>query len=207
MLFTDGFFEESNEINGKGVEMLATRVGRWKNEKYGLPGRTLETFNPDKGHVYRRYWIPYKKGEEEPRYKFIKALLDDNKYLGKEYRDNLLNKSKITRERLLYGNFEYDDSPGKMFQYDPLHDLKTNPIAGTGKKYITCDPARKGRDRAVIAVWDGFKIIDSFTFKKCGLDEIEKKILEFAEKYHIPMRQVIVDEDGLGGRDHRSPKV
>lgn len=194
MLFTDGFFEESNEINPKGVEMLQTRTGRWKNEKYGLPARTLETFNPDKGHVYSRYWLPFRDKKETPKQKFIRALLSDNKYLGEEYFQNLVNKSKITKERLLYGNFDYDDTPGKLFVFDALQDLRTNPIYNK-TKYIVCDPARKGRDTAVITVWDGFEVIDYAVYPISTNDILENRIKELASKHGIPMRQVIVDED------------
>lgn len=197
LLFTDGFFEESNEIHPAWVEALSSRVGRWKNVKYNLPGRTLETFNPDKGHVYMRYWLPFKEKRETERKKFIQALLSDNSYLGKEYRENLEDKSKIMQERLLYGNFDYDDTPWKLFDYDALQDIRTNP-SSLGFRCIVVDPARKGKDRATITVWDGFEIIDYKIFETCTLDQIELQVKKFSDKYQIPMRNTIVDGDGLG---------
>lgn len=196
LLFTDWFIEESNEIHPKGIEMIKTRVGRRKNTNYKLPARTLETFNPDKGHVYSDYWLPFKEWKELPYRKFIRALVTDNKYLSQDYIASLYNKSKITRERLLEWNFDYDDSPWKMFWFDELHDMKTNPIFN-GIKYIVCDPARKWRDTAVITVWNGFEIIDHKVYAISTNDILEEKIKEFAQRYEIPMRNVIVDEDGV----------
>jgi len=47
----------------------------------------------------------------------------------------------------------------------------------------------------VITVWDGFEIIDKAVYKISTNDQLEDKIKEFSNKYGIPMRQVIVDED------------
>jgi len=87
--------------------MIKTRVGRWMNgkEQNGIEKInpiTFETFNPDKGHVYSRFYQPYKKGEESERRKFIPALLTDNSYMPPSYREDLEHASRVTRERLLY---------------------------------------------------------------------------------------------------------
>lgn len=43
---------------------------------------------------------------------------------------------------MLYGNFDYDDTPNRMFNYDNMLSMfTTNPIR-RGKKYITCDISR-----------------------------------------------------------------
>lgn len=75
-----------------------------------------------------------------------------------------------------------------------MQDLRTNPLYNK-TRYIVCDPARKGRDTAVITVWDGFEIIDKAVYPISTNDILEEKIKEFADKYGVPMRQVIVDED------------
>ena len=201
-LYTDWFIEESNEINALGVEMIKTRVWRWMNWKEQnwiceINPITFETFNPDKGHVYTRFYQPYKKWEETSRKKFIPALLTDNSYIPKSYIENLKNASKITRERLLYWNFEYDDTPGKMMTYDAIQNLSTNPIYNW-KKYIICDPAGKWKDTATITVWQGLEIIDFFTFAISTTVQIQDKIKELAQRYKVPMRNVLVDYDGLG---------
>lgn len=130
---------------------------------------------------------------------FIRSLATDNKYNDQRYLDKLkFHKNIIIRERLFYGNFDYDDTPGKLFSYDDLQDLITNPN-NFGDKAIICDPARQGRDTAVITVWNGFTPIAYAEYKKCTNDILEAKIKEFAQRFKVNMRYTVVDEDGLGG--------
>jgi hypothetical protein len=42
---------------------------------------------------------------------FIPALATDNKKLPKTYIEQLMRSDEVTKQRLLYGNFEYDDTP------------------------------------------------------------------------------------------------
>jgi hypothetical protein len=37
-----------------------------------------------------------------------------------------MRADKVTKERLLNGNWEYDDDPTKLYQYDDINDLFTN---------------------------------------------------------------------------------
>jgi hypothetical protein len=48
--------------------------------------------------------------------------------------------------------------------YENILELFNSPLSFTGKKYITADIARFGSDKAVIMVWDGWDIIEIFTF-------------------------------------------
>ena len=58
---------------------------------------------------------------------FIPALATDNPFITKSYIDQLSKADEITKQRLLYGNFDYDATPGRLFSYDSLTDLFTNP--------------------------------------------------------------------------------
>lgn len=199
--YTDGFIEESQQVDLSVVETLQTRVGRQMNAEYNLTPRILETFNPSKGHIYRRFWQPseFKDNDMPANRVFIRSLATDNKYNTKEYLDKLkYHKNPIIRERLFYGNFDYDDTPWKLFDYDNLQDLATNPN-NFGDKAIVCDPARQGRDTAVITVWNGLTPIAYAEYKKSTNDILEAKIKEFAQRYGVNMRDTVVDEDGVGG--------
>lgn len=199
--YTDGFIEESQQIELSVVETLQTRVGRQMNAEYNLPPRILETFNPSKGHIYRRFWLPseYKDNDMPGSRIFIRSLATDNHYNTEQYLNKLkYHKSLIIRQRLFYGNFDYDDTPGKLFEYDDLQDLATNPN-NFGEKCIVCDPARQGRDTAIITVWNGMTPIAYAEYKKSTNDVLEAKIREFSQRYKINMKYTVVDEDGLGG--------
>ena len=105
----------------------------------------------------------------------------------------------ITRERLLYGNWEYDDSEGKLFKYDSIISSFTNQYVTGGDKYISVDVARYGSDSSVVVVWNGW-IVDSITkFNKIGIDVLQRNVLDIATKNKVQRTSIIIDEDGVGG--------
>jgi len=65
-----------------------------------------------------------------------------------------MKSDEITKQRLLYGNFDYDDTAGKLFRYDEILDLFESNIEPSNKRYISCDVARLGKDTTVISVWE-----------------------------------------------------
>src|SRR5690606_39109659 len=75
----------------------------------------------------------------------------------------------------------------------------TNTFVLSGERFITGDIARFGRDKTVIGVWDGFRLIKVIEYGKNSVTEAALKIQELAEFYSVPMSNVIVDEDGVGG--------
>lgn len=196
--FTGWWVEESGEVHADAIEVLLTRIGRHMNEEYGLIPKLLETFNPNKGHVYLDFFKPYKENKLPLSMVFIPALVTDNPKISKDYIENLKNlKNKVMQERLLYGNFEYDDTPGKLYPYDDLCDMRTNPIT-TGEKYLICDPARLWEDRAVEMVRYGREIREIIVYEKCLITELENDLKTRSQSHHINMSRTLVDADGLG---------
>lgn len=196
--FTGWWVEESGEVHSDGIEVLLTRIGRHMNEEYGLIPKLLETFNPNKGHVYSDFYKPYKDNTLAQEIVFIPAVVTDNPKISKEYIQNLRDlKNKVMQERLLYWNFEYDDTPGRLYAYDDLVDMRTNPI-NNGEKYIVCDPARLWEDRAVFMIWDGREVKEIIVYEKCLLTTLEEEMRKKAQLYQINMSRVLVDADGLG---------
>ena len=195
---TGGYIDESAEIDGQCISILSTRVWRQKNEEYWLAPKILEWFNPDKWHVYRRFYKPYKDWTL-PEYRvFIPALATDNKRLPKSYIDQLKKTNEVTQQRLLYGNFDYDDTPGRLFDYNSILS-SFNPKAPYNKKrFISCDVARQGKDKCVIFVWEWFNIIDYTIFDKCSITECIDEIRYYQNKYWIDNQLTIVDEDWVG---------
>ena len=195
---TSGYVDESAEIAEKCLTILMTRVGRHKNEEYGLAPKILEGFNPDKGHVYRRYFKPHKDGKLPAYRTFIPALATDNKRLPKSYIEQLKKADEVTKQRLLYGNFDYDDTPGRLFEYEALHDLFTNPKEN-GDYFISIDVARKGRDTTRIFVWNGLEIVDIITETVSDMLVLGARVTKLCQKYKVPASRVVVDENGVGG--------
>jgi len=191
---TGWYVDESAEIDEQCITILMTRIWRQKNDEYWLAPKLLEWFNPDKWQVYRRYYKPWKEWKLPIYRVFIRALATDNKRLPKSYIEQLNKANEVTKQRLLYWNFDYDDTPGRLFDYNKILDLTKNQKYNW-EKYISCDVARKWKDKAVISVWDGYEEVDRVVFWQCLNIDLENKIKELAYKYNVWMSNTIVDED------------
>lgn len=197
---TGAVVEESNEIQVMGLNILKTRLGRWNNDKYNLKPMLIETFNPDKGHVYHSYWKPYKDGKLPPYRAFVQALPTDNPHNTEAYIDQLRRSDEITKERLLKGNFEYDNNPLALMSQDAIGDLFYNKPKVRMPKYLISDVARHGMDKAVVMPWHGLFVPYIKSIPKCDIDVLwndEMKPIE--EREEIPHSNILADEDGVGG--------
>jgi phage terminase large subunit len=198
---TWAWIEESNETPEKAKNILKTRVGRC-NTFFGREIKPfwLETFNPNKGHVHRDYYKPWKEGTLPPYRRFIRALPGDNPYLPQAYIQNLQRADRTTRERLLFGNFEFDADPLRIMDYEAICDLTTNVVSQKNPvKVIIADIARFGGDKIVIASFKGLELYGLGVFTNQGTDETAKKIKQESIDEQIPFRNILVDEDGVGG--------
>jgi hypothetical protein len=200
--YTSGWMEEASQSHVQAFEILKTRIGRWKNEK--VKKKILCTFNPKKNWVDTTFYRPYIANNERADTKFIYALPTDNPSLPEDYIETLRNlKDKATRERLLYGNFDYDDDPSTLIENDNIKAIWTNThrqqLEANSKTYIVADIARFGSDKAVIAVWKGLMIIELIVFDKSSITKIQNTINALRTKYNVSAHNCIADEDGVGG--------
>ena len=196
---TGAFVDESPEIMASCINILKTRLGRCNNEKYNLTPKLLETFNPNKNHVYYRYYKPFIDGKLPKHRKFIRALVTDNPYIDKNYVDQLKNADEITRQRLLYGNFEYDDDPSSLIEFKAITKIFTKEYTKSHKKYISVDVARLGKDLMTVFVWDGLYITKEFHYPKTKINEAIKIVDDLAVIENVPRERIVIDEDGVGG--------
>lgn len=201
MQMTRGWIEEAGEFELEAKNNLHASIGRKNNDKYNLSGKILQTCNPSKNYLYKYYYKPHKIGDLDKRIRFIQALPSDNKMLDKGYLENLERiLSKNEKKRLLFGDWEYDDSPDALCDYDSIlaifhndHNIVEKP------SHITADIARLGSDKAVIMVWAGWTVLEVMTFAKSRITDIQNAINALQTKYNIPKRYVVADEDGVGG--------
>lgn len=200
MQMTRGWIEEAGEFEVAAKNNLAASIGRWKNDVYAIPAKLLQTCNPSKNYLYGDYYKAHKSGTIERWRRFIQALPEDNKRLPDGYLENLRRSlSANEKERLLYGNWEYDDDPAALLEYDNILSIFTNDFVPSGKKYITADIARFGSDKTVIRIWDGLRVIERIELSKKKTTVTSEFIKAKSRQYGIPMHRVIVDEDGIGG--------
>lgn len=198
---TWAWIDESNETPEKAKSILKTRVGR-KNDINGVTIKPfwLETFNPNKGHVHRDYYKPWKEGTMPSYRSFIRALPGDNPHLPEAYITNLERSDKITRERLLKGNFEFDDDPQKIMFYEAITDLTRNPLPNnTNHRYLIADIARFGGDKIVLGAFKGLELYGLWVYTYQGIDETIRKMKEVVVDQDIGYLNVLADEDGVGG--------
>lgn len=186
------------KYNEQGVPIL------WLNSKGeetgGLIPKLTGTCNPAKNWTYKKFYKPNKLGTLPKHMKFIQALPTDNPYLPQSYLDTLLGLDKNSRERLYYGNWEYDDDPSALIDIDSITDyFKPHHIKKTGKMRMTIDVARKGKDSTVFRVWDGWLCVFRYSIDKSDLVYVVKKAKEFQLKYGVSASNTVADEDGVGG--------
>jgi phage terminase large subunit len=198
MQMTQGWIEEAGQISEDAKNNLSASIGRWKNNER-LPAKLLQTCNPAKNYLYK-YYKQNKEGVLPGHVKFIQALPQDNNMAAAGYYEHLERTlSKNQKQRLLFGNWEYDDDPAALCDYEKIIEMFSNefhPLAG--KKYITCDVARFGSDKIVIGLWNGFRV-KIYTFEKQSIVQSYKFVDELRRKESIPLNNVIADEDGVGG--------
>jgi phage terminase large subunit len=196
---TGAFIDECNQVVYKAWQIVKSRI-RYKLTEYNLIPKMLGTLNPAKNWTYKEFYQPSKNGTLKDYRKFIQALPQDNPHLHPSYLKSLLQLDNNAKQRLYYGNWEYDDDPSTLIDMDAIIDY-FNPvhINDEGKHYITIDVARKGKDTTVYRVWNEWKCIDVVIFAKNTIVEAYEEARKLQAKYNVPNSQTIADEDGVGG--------
>lgn len=199
MQMTRGWIEEAGEFTVAAKNNLSASVGRWKNDVYSLRGKILQTCNPSKNYLYSEYYKKNKDGTLEEWKRFIQSLPQDNKKLPAGYIEQLervLDTSQ--KERLLLGNWEFDDDPTLLVEYEAICDMFTNDHVKGGNKCISTDLAMKGRDRWVAGSWSGNICNVSIDIPKAGGKEIELGLRKLKTEKGVPNSRIVSDADGLG---------
>ena len=198
--YSDGAIEETGEIHFLAYDVLKTRINRHMNNELGIRATMALTGNPKKNWTYTNFYLASKNGTLPNNVKFIQSLYKDNPHTAIEYGKQLEGiKDKSTKERLMFGNWDYEDDPAVMIEYETVDNMFSNIYADKGKKRIIGDIARYGSDRAIITVWDGMILKDYQIFATSKTTDIENSIKAFRAKYIINSSDVVVDDDGVGG--------
>jgi hypothetical protein len=133
-------------------------------------------------------------------WRFISSTYNDNPYTAKIYAEQLSSiKDNAMRERLMHGNWEYEDDATQLMSTVAIGDVWTNTVKDDGKRYITADVARYGSDLITIYVWKGLEAVDVTWHAKKSTLETARLIRDKEIAYEVPRSQTLVDEDGVGG--------
>lgn len=195
---TGAFIDECNQVVYKAWQVLKSRI-RYKLTEFGLIPKMLGSCNPAKNYVYTYFYKPSRDGNLPAYRQFIQALPTDNPHLHPSYLQSLLRLDKNSKQRLYYGDWEYDDDPAALMDIDSINNIFTNTFVKQGKKYIIADIARFGDDSTIIGVWDGLRLIKVVRLDKKSTTWVASEIRNLAELYDVPMSNILVDEDGVGG--------
>lgn len=191
--YTDGFIDEMGDITEQAYQIIRSRV-RFKLDEFGLIPKIAMGSNPCKTFVYREFYKRWRDKELETYKKYIPASVYDNPFISEHYIDNLKRLDTKNRERLLNGNWEYDDDPTKIFDYDKIIDMFTNE-AERGEKYCIVDQSGFGRDKCMITIWDGLFITEFLEYDEgISVEELDKILTD----RKIPRSHCAVDEVGVG---------
>lgn len=196
---TGAFIDECNQLVYKAWQIVKSRI-RYKLHEFNLIPKLLGSCNPAKNWTYKEFYKPAKDRLLQAYRKFIQALPTDNPYLHPSYLQSLLRLDKNSKQRLYYGNWEYDDDPATLIEQDAIVDyFNSKHLKEEGNKYLTIDVARKGKDKTVYRVWHGWVVVARYCIDKSGLDVVVSKAKEIQKKHLVPLSNTIADEDGVGG--------
>ncbi len=191
---TWGFIDEAVQITEKAYQVFSSRIWRRKNEEYWLKPMLLLSCNPWKNRVYNVFYKPQKAWTIEPHKKFIQILAKDNPFCPKWYIEKLsLMPDWPMKQRLYYGNREYDDDENKIYNYRDIQSLFTNPWLTTWEKFIITDVAWTGKDDTIITVRDWRKIIDYIIEEKSTPESVKNRMLQKQIEYNVKLKNMIYD--------------
>ena len=194
---TDAFIDEANQVDDKARNIIKSRI-RFQLDQNDLVPKILYTCNPAKNWAYSEFYKPEQDGTISNNKRFIASLIDDNPYISKHYKENLLTLDKVSKERLLFGNWEYSSDPAQLIDYEKILDAFTNAFVVSGNPYITCDVARFGSDSTVIGIWSGLRV-KLYQYNGKSVVEVAELIKNFALEHKVPYSNICIDEDGVGG--------
>lgn len=191
--YTDGFIDEMGDIGEQAYQIMRSRI-RFKLDEFGLVPKMAMGSNPCKTFIYRDFYKRWRDNELEPYKIYVHASVYDNPFISVHYIDNLKKLDTKNRERLLNGNWEYDDDPTKIFDYDRIIDQFTNE-AERGEKYCIVDQSGFGRDSCMVSIWDGLFVTEWLEYPN-GISSAE--LDEVLTSRKISRSHCLADEIGVG---------
>jgi hypothetical protein len=195
---TGAFVDECSQITQQAWNVLQSRI-RHGLDDHGLVPKMLGTCNPTRNWVYMHFYQPFRKNALPVHRHFVQSLVGDNPHISTYYKQSLLKLDKVSRERLLLGNWDYDDDPAALCHFDAIMDVFTNShVERTGEKYISADLAMRGRDRFVAGLWDGLVCEVKIDREQSSGKEIETMLRQMMHDAAVPASHMVADSDGLG---------
>lgn len=203
---TDMFIDEVGELQEKAYNAIKSRVGRWKNDFYGITPKLISTCNPSQNFIRQYFYDKYEKlgggdmqrwqdgytiknGKKIPAYMaFIRSSVYDNPFIEKSYIENLKRLPDRERRRLLDGDWRYADADDSLFRSGLLDKATTFTLPERSEKfskYIGVDVADGGKDHTV------YTLIDNGVLTT---QKISKVQMDWDGKSGLPLSRLMADE-------------
>jgi len=196
---TGAFIDEAARISEKAKDMVMSRI-RYKLDEYKMIPKLLMSCNPSRNWCYNSFYRKNEQGNLEPYKKFVQSLVSDNEFISKHYITSLQRLDGITKSRLLYGSWDYQDSLA-LFNYDSLsymfEEFKPNESEEKPNHILSIDVAHMGKDKTVIFVWDGLSVVEIDEMEKKTFPEQAARIQALCYKYTTSFENIVIDLDGL----------
>jgi phage terminase large subunit len=201
---TGAFLDELSEISEIGFKVLGSRI-RYELDKFNLTPKLFCASNPYNGWSKNHFYIPYKENRLPEYVKFIPAFAQESSFSktegGQAYLNNLYNTlDHSLRQRLLYGNWDFEGDEYNLFYYEKLQQCFYNEyfVNTDDKTYITADIGDLGNDKTVIGIWKGWNCLKLIKLEKNETTQVVQKINELRQEYKVLISNIIIDATGVG---------
>jgi hypothetical protein len=141
------------------------------------------------------------KAQTDSAYQYFKITCWDAVAEGILSKDEVEQAKRDLPEKIFKELYEAEasESEGQLILNESISKIFSNVHLTGGVKYITGDIARLGNDKTVAFVWDGLKVIEIAEMQVSKVNESVDLINSLKIKHNVNLRNIIVDEDGVGG--------
>ena len=141
------------------------------------------------------------KSKTDKEYEYFKVTCWDAVAEGIIDEEEVLQAKRDLPEKIFKELYEAEQSEdeGQLIMNESIIKLFSNTHIESGVKYITADIARLGKDKTVIFVWDGWRVIEIKEMLVSKVNESVDAINALATTHNVNRSNIIVDEDGVGG--------
>jgi len=141
------------------------------------------------------------KSKTDKEYEYFKVTCWDAVAEGIIDEEEVLQAKRDLPEKIFKELYEAEQSEdeGQLIMNESIIKLFSNTHIESGVKYITADIARLGKDKTVIFVWDGWRVIEIKEMLVSKVNESVDAINALATAHNVNRSNIIVDEDGVGG--------
>ena len=195
---TGAFVDEANQITERARDIVRSRI-RYRLDEYGILPKMLMTCNPAKNWTYTDFYRPSRNGTLEPFRAFVPALVTDNPNIPPAYVENLkrMKEGDPMKERLYYGNWDYDDAEWQLIPTQTIFDLWVRDGV-RGAPAMTWDVAGPGSDRSIAMVWDGMVVTHIYPLEGDDIIKQAGQVDYFSKLHKVPRNRIVVDATGIG---------